>query len=117
MQLLTASVQQLQPSTLSMSGCPVHFCAAHCAHALFLSASGTCLTRRRQPVQSCVKHLGQLRAKRASKPIRKLFDAPPDMTIHPIFQNHCLDAIAAIDGAAACGHFREQLRHATHHRV
>ena len=57
MQLLTASVQQLQPSTLSMNGCPVHFCAAHYAHALFLSASGTFLTRRRQPVQNGGKRL------------------------------------------------------------
>lgn len=68
-------------------------------------------------VQSCVKHLGQLRAKRASKTIRKLFDAPPEMTINPIFQNHCLDAIAAIDGAEACDYFREQLRRGPDERV
>ena len=68
-------------------------------------------------VQTCVKHLGQLRAKRASKAIRKLFDAPPEMTINPIFQNHCLDAIAAIDGAEACDYFREQLRRGPDERV
>ncbi|MEZ5963404.1 MAG: hypothetical protein R3F56_06110 [Planctomycetota bacterium] len=64
----------------------------------------------RMTVQACVRHLGELKSKRAVKAIKRLYEKPPEMTLNPIFQNHCLDAIAQIEGADACDYFRDQLR-------
>lgn len=68
-------------------------------------------------VQTAVKHLGKLRAKNAGRAIRKLFEAPPEMAVNPIFQNHCLDAIAEIEGPSACEYFKDQLRRGPDERV
>jgi len=64
----------------------------------------------RMTVQSCVKYLGDLKSQRAVKALKRLYESPPEMTMNPIFQNHCLDAIGKIEGAAACDYFRDSLR-------
>jgi hypothetical protein len=71
----------------------------------------------RMTVQTCVVHLGNLQSARAVKTIKRLYEAPPEMAINPIFQNHCLDAIAKIEGAAACDYFRDLLRKGPDERV
>ena len=71
----------------------------------------------RMTVQACVRHLGELKAPRAVKVLKKLFDTPPELIINPIFQNHCLDAIAQIEGRGACDYFRELLRAKPDERV
>ncbi len=52
-------------------------------------------------LQECVKQLGTLQAKDAVPRIQELFANPPQIPDNPIFKNHCLDAIVAIEGAAA----------------
>ncbi len=71
----------------------------------------------RMTVQACVRYLGELKAPRAVRVIKKLFDTPPELIINPIFQNHCLDAIAQIEGGGACDYFRELLRAKPDERV
>lgn len=71
----------------------------------------------RMTVQTCVKHLGELKSKRAVKALKRLFDAPPEMNLNPIFQNYCLDAIGKIEGADACAYFRDLLLQKPDERV
>jgi len=48
-------------------------------------------------------------ATKAVKAIKKLFEHPP-ANYNPMFRHHCLDALANIQGAAACDYFRKILR-------
>lgn len=68
-------------------------------------------------IQECVKVLGQVRAREASEAIRKLFQSPPAVQDNPLFRNHCLDAIAAIDGSSATEWFEAMLRAEKHELV
>lgn len=52
-------------------------------------------------VQECIKTLGAHRCAAAAEPIRKLCENPPGFQDNPLFQKHCIDAIAAIEGAKA----------------
>jgi hypothetical protein len=61
-------------------------------------------------VQKCVKHLGDLESQRAVPLIVRLFERPPEMQANPIFQNHCLDALAKIQGANVCQFLKDTLR-------
>jgi len=87
------------------------------------AAEDTLLTAASRPdqdrmtVQACVKQLGDMKSERASKVLRRLYANPPEMIINPIFQNHCLDAIAKIEGAGACDWFREQMTRKLDERV
>ena len=70
------------------------------------------LIRRRDydlmTLQEAVKTLGQLRFEAAAPKIKDLFENPP-RNFHPMFRNHCLDAIANIDGQSACHYFKQVL--------
>ena len=63
----------------------------------------------RMTYQECVKELGRMRTRLAADRIRELFEKPPFRERSPIFQNHCLQAIADIEGQEACSYFEEQL--------
>lgn len=52
-------------------------------------------------MQECVKELGKRKSKPALARIQELFAAPPGFQDNPLFRNHCLEAIAAIEGARA----------------
>ena len=71
------------------------------------------LNRRRDydlmTLQEAIKSLGILRCEEAVAPIKDLFETPP-REFHPMFRNHCLDAIASIQGSAACDYFKEVQR-------
>jgi hypothetical protein len=71
----------------------------------------------RMTVQTCVRHLGEMKSQRALRAIKKLYDTPPEMAMNPIFQNHCLDAIGRIEGAGACDYFKDMLRKKPDERV
>ncbi|MEM7202005.1 MAG: hypothetical protein AAF628_17185 [Planctomycetota bacterium] len=60
-------------------------------------------------LQACVKALGKLGSHSAVKAIKDLFERPPPQH-HPMFRNHCLDALAAIEGAAAQPYLQEALQ-------
>ncbi|MCR9243398.1 MAG: hypothetical protein NXI31_00095 [bacterium] len=64
-------------------------------------------------VQTCVKELGKRRTARAAGTIRKLFERPPGHSHNPLFQVHCLEAIAAIEGEKARPFFEQALDKAT----
>lgn len=67
--------------------------------------------------QSCVKALGELESRKAVPFIQKLFQDPPVIHENPIFQNHCLDALAEILGSEACPFFQQELRNVRHELV
>jgi hypothetical protein len=52
-------------------------------------------------VQECVKFLGERRAVSAIETLEKLFAKPPMGIENPLFLNHCLDALVAIQGKDA----------------
>ena len=56
-------------------------------------------------VQSTVKALGALRAKAAVDRIQQLFEKPVGAVDNPLFRNHCLEALAQIQGKEACAFF------------
>ena len=58
----------------------------------------------------CVRELGRLKSTAAAPRIRELFETPPGRTFNPMFQNTCAQAIADIEGAAACEWFKERLQ-------
>lgn len=60
-------------------------------------------------LQETVKALGALGSAEAAEPIKGLFANPP-RNFHPMFRNHCLDAIDAILGSEACDYFKEVMR-------
>jgi len=60
-------------------------------------------------IQAAVKALGQIGTERSVATLKKVFEHPP-ANFSPMFRNHCLDAIANIQGAAACDYFRKLLR-------
>lgn len=64
-------------------------------------------------IQECVKALGQRRVARAVEPIRRLYAQPPLQQENPLFLNHCLDALVAIQGADARPFLEQQLPNAT----
>jgi hypothetical protein len=61
-------------------------------------------------VQECVKQLGAMRSRAAAPKIQQLYDSPPEITQNPIFQRHCLDAIAECLGKDACDWLAEKQR-------
>ena len=61
-------------------------------------------------VQAAVKQLGAMRSQRAVDDIKKCFDRPPGISDNPIFRNHCIEALAAIQGAEALPWLQEKLR-------
>jgi hypothetical protein len=63
-------------------------------------------------VQECVKALGALKSQKAVKTIERLYRSPPGIHDNPLFQNHCLDALAAIQGREACPFLLEELKKA-----
>ncbi len=60
-------------------------------------------------LQAAVKALGTLAAPEAVAAIRDLLEHPPPGH-HPMFSNHCLDALARIQGPAANDYFEDMLR-------
>ncbi|MEC7584206.1 MAG: hypothetical protein VYE77_07805 [Planctomycetota bacterium] len=70
------------------------------------------LVRRRDydlmTLQEAVKALGRLQFGEAVPNIKDLFENPP-RNFHPMFRNHCLDAIAGICGDEACQYFKQVL--------
>ncbi|MCA8974247.1 MAG: hypothetical protein KDC98_05970 [Planctomycetes bacterium] len=66
-----------------------------------------------QTVQECVKILGQRRCQRAVPAIEKLYLNPPGFQHNPLFQNHCITALAAIQGEGARPFFEKILPDAT----
>ena len=68
----------------------------------------------RMTKQECVKALGSMGAKGAVPFIKKLYDDPPEIQGNPLFLNHCIEAIALIEGSRACEWLQEQYRNATH---
>ena len=60
-------------------------------------------------LQTCVRELGKLGARDALPRIRELYSKPPRGMTSPLFATTCLQAIADLEGAAACDWFREQL--------
>lgn len=59
-------------------------------------------------LQECVKELGEMRSTNAVGAIEDLFENPPRNS-SPMFRNHCLDALAVIQGSAACEYFQAAL--------
>ncbi|MFO1052714.1 MAG: hypothetical protein U1F36_10915 [Planctomycetota bacterium] len=60
--------------------------------------------------QECIVELGRLKSKDAVPAIKELYANPPGNQFNPMFLNHCVQAIADIDGADACEWMREQLK-------
>ena len=64
-------------------------------------------------LQECIEELGRRKSQRAIEPIQRLYDNPPGRVENPIFLMKCLDALDAIQGAAARPFFEEALRKAS----
>jgi hypothetical protein len=65
-------------------------------------------------IQAAVKELGARKYKGAAARIRELYASPPGIPDNPLFQLHCLDALAAIEGRGACDFFEQEKRRARH---
>lgn len=61
-------------------------------------------------VQECVRLLGEMRSRQAVGAVQRLFERPPGLQQNTLFRNHCLDALAAIQGADSCVFLQERLR-------
>ncbi|MBM4060757.1 MAG: hypothetical protein FJ265_06645 [Planctomycetes bacterium] len=64
-------------------------------------------------VQECVEVLGRRRCVAAVEPIRRVLKKPPGNVENPLFQNKCLDALAAIQGKQVVPFLEQALLEAT----
>lgn len=64
-------------------------------------------------VQECVKALGERKCAAAAGRIKELYRKPPGFQHNPLFQVHCLNALADIEGEAARPFFEQALDEAT----
>jgi hypothetical protein len=60
-------------------------------------------------IQECIDALGRRRCAPAVEPIQRVFANVPGNQYNPLFRNHCLEALAAIQGDAARPFFEQAL--------